>query len=176
MKKIISFIMVILLEISLSACSGNDNSGGFNYYKYDPMDDNITGWNNSALAKVGLGALRKPDGTQIISTDDVDSTSDFLILLVNSDGESDIDRDLYYNVVKEVKAIIERDDKFISEDKGYDEENASEYNEICYKYGDKNYAVYIAYYENELTEDYYTPACMGISVTSYKSSSGSASD
>ncbi|MGN0518252.1 MAG: hypothetical protein ACI4II_05975 [Acutalibacteraceae bacterium] len=175
MKKILSFITVILMAISLSACNGSDNSGDFNYYKYDSAADSLTGWDTKLLADVGLGALHKPDGTQLLSADG-DSTSDVLIFLVNSDGESDIERDLYYNVVKEIKAIIERDDKFISENKGYDEETASEYNEICYEYGDKNYAVYIAYYENELTEEYYTPACMGISVTSYKSSSEAASD
>lgn len=170
MKKILSFIAAVLIAISLSACNGSDNSGDFNYYKYDLTDDSITGWGQDVLADLGLGALHKPDGTQVVSGA-TDITSDYMIFLVNSESEADIERELYYNFVKEVKAIIQRDDKFISENKGYDEENASEYNEICYEYGDKNYAVYIAYYENELTEEYYTPACMGISVTSYKNKS-----
>lgn len=169
MKKFIALLLTALTVLSLTACSGNDADNipdGMGYYEYDTAPNSETGWNTEQLSSVGLIALRKPKGTKLVSADG-QTESELILFLINEDESADVDRKIYENMVKEITDLVKRDDKFIKSEDGYDDDNASAYTEICYEYNGKKFAAYIAYYENSITDEYYSPACIGISVTSY---------
>lgn len=168
MKRFTALFLAVIAVLSLTACNGNGENipDGMGYYEYDTSPNSETGWNTEQLASVGLIALRKPKGTTLLSADS-ETGNELILFLVNEDETMDVDKEIYENMVKEITALVKRDNEFITSEDGYDDDNAAAYTEICYEYDGKKFAAYIAYYENQLTDEYYTPACIGISVTSY---------
>ena len=166
MKRFLSIILALTVLVTMTACGGIKIPEGMNYYEYDPISNDETGWNVEHLYSVGLVGLRKPKGARLLSIDG-DYDSDLMLFLVSNDGESDVEEKLYDDMVREMIDLIKRDNTFITTEEGSDTENTSRFTEVCYQYNGKFYAAYMAYYYRTEEDGEVIPSCIGLSVTSY---------